>query len=274
MEGQERSEASVHAAALFLSFLAFFAGVLALQQIQASLAGRLDLRWIFILGQAAMALPAAIVCLLLSKEMPEIQRFRPLRPRAALLLILVGLALWVLSLGIFEFQYLFVKPPLEYLQQYEQLHEMLRPRRVAGFFFSIAAIAVAPAICEEFLFRGLLAPVLRRAFGTLAAIVLSAAVFGMIHVDRMLDGTWVYYRIPFAFILGLLLAKLRFDTESLWPPVMAHATLNATTFLVIFLTQEKTATLPEAQPALALVTLAFGGAVAALLFRSVRRAMV
>ena len=267
---QERSPRSVIAASLFLALLAYGVGLLAMGYMQGALIRTFQLRLVLIISEMALALPALLVALLLANQIPELYRFAPLSSGGAFKTVALGLAFWGLSLGVFEAQYVFVKPPLEYLQQFQGLHETLRPHRALGWVFSIAAIAVAPAVCEEMLFRGLLTPVFQRAMGSTLAIVLSAALFGVIHVDGLRDGTSVYYRVPFAFVLGMLLAKLRIDTGSLWPPMIAHATLNATTFLVVIFVEEPTGALPDPQPFVALGMLVVGSMVAAALMKKIR----
>jgi hypothetical protein len=58
----------------------------------------------------------------------------------------------------------------------------------------------------------------------------------------------------------------------LWPPMIAHATLNATTFLVVIFIEEPKGTLPDPQPLAALAMLLVGSAVAAALMRRIRAA--
>lgn len=271
---QERSPGPVIAASVFLALLAYGAGLAAMGYTQGALMRTFQLRLVLIFTELALALPAVLVALLLAKNMPELHRFEAVSPWALLKTVVLGLAFWGLSLGVFEAQYIFVKPPLEYLQQFQGLHETLRPHRALGWVFSIAAIAVAPAICEEILFRGLLTPVFRRAAGATVAIVASSALFGAIHIDSMRDGAAVYYRVPFAFFLGILLAKLRLDTGSLWPSMIAHATLNATTFLVVIFVEEPKGTLPDPQPLVAVAMLLVGSAVAMALMKQIRRPVV
>jgi membrane protease YdiL (CAAX protease family) len=267
---QERSQTSFVGASLFLAIMAYVAGLVAMGAAQTQLIGKVRFQIVLIVSEMALALPALVVMGILAARIPELFHFRPLVPFGALKTGALGLALWGLSLGVFEAQYVFVKPPLAYLEQFQGLHELLRPAHVMGFALSIVAIAVAPAICEEIVFRGLLTPVLNRAAGALAAMVVSGALFAVIHIDTMRDGTSVYYRLPFAFLLGALLARLRLDTGSLWPPVIAHATLNATTFLVVLLIDEPKGVLPEPRPLIALGMLVVGSVVARLLMRSVR----
>jgi len=286
---QERSRGSLIGASLFLALVAYGAGLVAMGFTQAALMRVVQLRLILILSEMTLALPALLVAFLLAHHIPELHRFSPVSPGAAVKTVVLGLAFWSLSLGVFEAQYIFVKPPLEYLQQFQGLHETLRPHRPLGWVFSIVAIAAAPAMCEEVLFRGLLVPVFRRVtegaleiagaltpasrarWAPAVAIVVSAALFGAIHVDGMRDGTSVYYRVPFAFFLGILLGKLRIDTGSLWPPMIAHATLNATTFLVVIFVEEPKGVLPDPQPLVALGMLLVGSTVAMALMKQIRR---
>jgi len=267
---QERSKTHVLVAGVFLALLAYGAGVFVMRYLQLALMRTVQLRLNLIISEVALALPALLVAFLLAERMPELHRFSPLGAGGALKTVILGLAFWGLSLGVFEAQYVLVKPPLEYLQQFQGLHAALRPHKVLGWVFSIASIAVAPAVCEEIVFRGLLTPVFRRAMGSALAIVFSAALFGIIHVDGLRDGTNVYYRVPFAFILGMLLAKLRLDTDSLWPSMIAHATLNATTFLVVIFVEEPKGVLPDPQPFLALGMLVVGSAIAMALMKNIR----
>jgi len=269
---QERSHSSFISASLFLAVVAYGAGLVGMALGQSQLIGKVQFRLVLILAEVALALPALVVAAILAARMPELYRFRPIRPPTVAMTVVLGLALWALSLGVFEAQYVFVKPPLAYLEQFQGLHAMLKPTKLLGWVFSIGAIALAPAVCEEILFRGLLTPVFKRALGTWVAIIVPAALFAAIHVDTMRDGTSVYYRVPFAFILGMLLAKLRLDTGSLWPPIIAHATLNATTFILVLVMDEPQGVLPEPQPLVALAMLAVGLVVARFLMKKMRTA--
>lgn len=272
---QERSPRFFAGASLFLALLAYAAGLAAMALVQKAVAGKVEFRLILILAEIGLALPALVAGALLASRLPDLYRFTPLVPLGVLKTSALGLALWVLSLGVFEAQYVLVKPPLAYLEQFQGLHAMLKPVGLSGWIFSIAAIALAPAICEEILFRGLLTPVFRRAAGTAFAIVASAALFAAIHIDGVREGdavTTVYYRLPFAFVLGMLLAKIRLDTGSLWPPIIAHATLNATTFVVVLMIEQPKPVLEDPRPLVALGMLAVGATAVRFLMRGIRPA--
>lgn len=274
---QERSPRWFTGASLFLAMLAYAAGLTAMALVQKAVAGRVEFRLVLILAEIGLALPAILAGGYLSRRLPELHRFTPLVPRGVMKTVGLGLALWGLSLGVFEAQYVLVKPPLAYLEQFQSLHTLLTPVGISGWIFSIAAIALAPAVCEEILFRGLLTPVFRRAFGVAFAVVASAAFFAAIHVDAVREGdavTTVYYRVPFAFVLGLLLAKIRLDTGSLWPPIIAHATLNATTFVVVLMMEQPSPVLEDPRPLVALGMLSVGSVAVRWLMRAVRPSTV
>jgi len=109
--------------------------------------------------------------------------------------------------------------------------------------------------------RGLLLPSLAARTGAAPAVLLTAAIFALIHLDPI--------RLLFTFVLGLLLGLLRLRTQSLWPPVVVHSTLNALTFAIAPLVDDP-AQAYTPQPALGLVCLAVGTAVAWPLLRALR----
>lgn len=91
----------------------------------------------------------------------------------------------------------------------------------------LIAVLVAP-FCEEVFFRGFLFAGLLRGMPVALAIVISALVFGIAHVD---PGSF-----PVLFIIGLALAFLRWRTRSLWPGIFLHMLNNGLSALIIVLT--------------------------------------
>lgn len=81
----------------------------------------------------------------------------------------------------------------------------------------VAGILLAPVV-EEIFFRGFLFPGLRERYGWVRAMLLSAAIFAVFHLQ------WVAL-IP-TFLLGCMLAYLRHRTDSLWPGILLHFTIN------------------------------------------------
>lgn len=87
------------------------------------------------------------------------------------------------------------------------------PQGILGFVISFLATACAPALIEEFFFRGAILGSLRK-FGDAFAIFTSAILFGLVHGNLI--------QIPFAFTVGLLLGFAVVKTGSIWTGVFIH----------------------------------------------------
>lgn len=90
--------------------------------------------------------------------------------------------------------------------------------------------AVAAPIGEELFFRGWLQPLLERRFGRVAAIVSTALLFSLVHLE------------PVGFIarfeLGLLFGLLRSWSGSIYPAMAAHAAHNLTSVAIMYLVED------------------------------------
>jgi sodium transport system permease protein len=75
-------------------------------------------------------------------------------------------------------------------------------------------VALAPAICEEFLFRGLVLGALRTRAGPVTSVAVSALLFALFHLN--------IYQLPTAFFMGLVLGTLTVSCGSVWPAVLLH----------------------------------------------------
>ena len=84
---------------------------------------------------------------------------------------------------------------------------------------------------EELFFRGFLYPVLVRRLGIGAAIVLTAAAFGLIHAPQ-LGKAWGPVLV--VFLVGLALTITRAVTSSVAPGFLMHVAYNATISVFIF----------------------------------------
>jgi len=93
----------------------------------------------------------------------------------------------------------------------------------------IAAAIVAPVV-EEIFFRGFLFQGFRKRYGWMPALLLSSFIFATAHLD-------LASLIP-TFILGIILTYMYHRSNSLWPGIIVHFLINATsTLAVYFLTQ-------------------------------------
>ena len=92
------------------------------------------------------------------------------------------------------------------------------PTGFCGVVMSFLAIAVIPALLEEFAIRGVVLKMLRP-YGDGFAIFMSALVFGVMHAS--------IFQIPYAFMFGVVLAFAVIKTESIWTGVLLHFVNNA-----------------------------------------------
>lgn len=84
---------------------------------------------------------------------------------------------------------------------------------------ALAMFALVPAVCEELVFRGVLARALGRHLTAPAAVVISSLVFAAYHLSLV-------QALP-TFSLGCLLAVIALRADSIAPTILAHALNNA-----------------------------------------------
>ena len=89
-----------------------------------------------------------------------------------------------------------------------------------GFPAAILVVAVAPAVLEETIFRGLLQGRLMALFGRFGGLFVTAAAFAIVHGAPAV--------LPIHLSLGLYLGWLRERSDSLLPCVLMHFLYNGT----------------------------------------------
>jgi len=128
---------------------------------------------------------------------------------------------WVLlPVGLLAVQLLFDLPGLLVRGDPTQLPLVLPLVALVGF-------------CEETLTRGVMLYSLSR-FGPLAAGLVTAAIFGVLHALGFLSGlpvSFLVVQMITAALLGLLFAGLRLRMISLWPLIAAHAVFDVPALL-------------------------------------------
>ncbi|HEV2365681.1 MAG TPA: type II CAAX endopeptidase family protein [Caulobacteraceae bacterium] len=87
-------------------------------------------------------------------------------------------------------------------------------------------LAIAAAIGEEIVFRGALFRILEQGFGTLAATLVSGALFGLVHALN--PGANLVSTIAIALEAGVLLALVYAVVRNLWLPIGVHLGWNFT----------------------------------------------
>ncbi|RZK43910.1 MAG: CPBP family intramembrane metalloprotease [Pedobacter sp.] len=109
---------------------------------------------------------------------------------------------------------------------------ILKMKNIGDFLITLLIIAIVPAICEEFLFRGALQRIfLRGIYNHHIAIWLGAAVFSAIHLQ--------FFGFFPRLFLGAAFGYIYYWTGSLWYPIFAHFLNNGFAVAVAFYFQMK-----------------------------------
>ena len=228
----------------------------------------LGLRTLLVGSQLLLVAPALAALLLARGPLRETLALVPIDRRLLVVALCAGAALWAASVGLLQAQSLRWPPTEEFLETFRQLHAALRPKNPLDGVLSVIAIAIVPATCEEILFRGVVLPSFLRFLNGPLAVLASALLFGVIHVDATATGL-AFTRIPFAIFVGTALGALRVRTRSLVPPMVAHALLNTITFLTVVATGVEAET-ETAEAALAAALLVGGSALTVMALRHAR----
>jgi sodium transport system permease protein len=104
----------------------------------------------------------------------------------------------------------------------EELERTLDP--TAPLWLLLITFALAPAVCEELLFRGALLRALCTKVGVVPAVVVSALCFGVFHLS-------IHRAVP-TFLLGLSFGTALVVTRSVVPPMVMHAVNNTAVLLL------------------------------------------
>ena len=109
-------------------------------------------------------------------------------------------------------------PPAWFTRSFSQLHD-LASHPISG---PLALVVIAP-LTEELIFRGLILRGLLARTSPWRAIVISALLFGLVHLNP--------WQIPFAFVAGLVFGWVYFRTGSLTLCMAGHALHNSISLL-------------------------------------------
>jgi CAAX protease family protein len=102
----------------------------------------------------------------------------------------------------------------------------------AGAYLMAAfGVTLAPLL-EELFFRGMLYPVLRRSYGILAAVLLTAVAFAAIH-GAQLGNAWA--PLLSIFVVGIVFTLVRERTDSVAASFLTHCGYNFTLFSMLWI---------------------------------------
>ncbi len=116
----------------------------------------------------------------------------------------------------------------EYQGDYKSIVDgLLKDQSVFVFVLNFLTIALLPAICEEWIFRGTLQKVLSESLNIHVAVFMAAIFFSFIHFE--FSGF-----LP-RILLGMFLGYLFYYSGSLWTSIFAHAVNNGSQVIIMYL---------------------------------------
>ncbi|MBC3541025.1 CPBP family intramembrane glutamic endopeptidase [Rufibacter sediminis] len=124
-------------------------------------------------------------------------------------------------------------PPPEFLNK--AFKELMQPNVI-----SFLAIAVAPALLEEMLCRGIILKGLLERYSVPKAIIWSAVLFGAMHLNPWQGITGV--------VLGLFIGWVYYRTRSIYPGILIHFANNAISFFTWLAWGDTVTSLEELMP--------------------------
>jgi membrane protease YdiL (CAAX protease family) len=104
----------------------------------------------------------------------------------------------------------------------------------SAYMMAAFGITLAPLL-EELLFRGLLYPLLRRWFGLIAAVVLTAIAFASIH-GAQLGYAWA--PVLSIFVVGVVFTVVRARMKSVAASFLMHCGYNSALFTLLWLASD------------------------------------
>ena len=169
-------------------------------------------QWIFLLAPAV----ALVVALRLDPRATFALRRPPWRALAAA--ALPGAGTWYAALlGMQALTRDWLPVPSPQIEAFAEALQALAETPSGAVALFLGA-AVAPAVCEEALFRGVVLQSLLRRVRPATAVLLSALVFSLYHLNL--------HQLPTTLVVGLALGLLVVRSGSIWPATVLHLMHN------------------------------------------------
>lgn len=139
-------------------------------------------------------------------------------------IVLIILATIALQIGLSS-------PITDLIPMPDSMKEMFEDQLGGKSIFTFLMVVVAAPILEELIFRGIILDGLLRRYTPLKAILMSAFLFGVVHLNP-----WQFIT---AMILGTFAGWLYYKTKNLTLPILMHATNNFFAFMSIYYYDQK-----------------------------------
>ena len=200
----------------FIMLLLFYVG--SLLQVKFKIWGIFATQW------GVLLLPVIAVILFFKVDIKKSLNLRGFKPIQLPATILVGIgALGVATLAGQLQGYLFPEAE-EFLKEMQKMLDL--EKFGMNPFTGYLIIALSPAICEEFLFRGMILSSLKEKFSEKSVILITGLLFGLFHMH-------IFRLVPTA-ILGIYLTFIVYRTRSIYLGMIGHFLNNALALSILF----------------------------------------
>lgn len=169
---------------------------------------------LLLFSQGSILLPFAIYCIVKRQNPLTLIRMNPISIKSVLLSVLVAFLFYPIATVLNTISMLFVDNAMTGV-----MNEMM-PN---GLLTMLLLVAVAPAIAEETVFRGMLYNTYSKR-RPVVGIFLSALLFGLMHGNLN--------QMPYTLFLGIVMALLLEAADSILAPMIMHFTFNGTSVIL------------------------------------------
>ncbi len=180
----------------------------------------LDFNLISLTSSVLTIVALAVTAALKHRPFSEHTGFYPLRTWKAALLFPLGVAVQFLVTMVVNL----IPWSQEMLENFNSVYEYMgHSEGPVQFIVEIVAVGIMGPLVEELIFRGCIYTRLRRGMPTAAAVIISAAAFGMAH--------GVFIAFCYATVLGLMLAYTYVKFETVLAPFILHMGFNLANYI-------------------------------------------
>lgn len=166
-------------------------------------------------------LPVLIAVWYFNADVKKSLNFRTFNPAAVIGAVIMWIGTFIIVVYISQYLSAFFPEAENFGKEFNNLVTG------SGIWMAVLAISVAPAVCEELLFRGIILSALKKyKFGIITTTIITSVMFGVFHLQL--------FRLFPIFLLGLLLTYVVYKTGSIFVSMILHFLNNLIAVLMSF----------------------------------------
>lgn len=171
-----------------------------------------------LLSQAMVFVPAFLFALFSKEKLNTVYGFHKIKISSVFMIILFTFLMTPMTAVINAISMLFVDNTVASMSSYIMEMPMI---------VMVLAMGVIGPISEEMVFRGVVFNGYKRSGNTVCAILFSALLFGLMHMN--------FNQAAYAIFLGIVMAVVVEATGSLWGSAIFHMTVNIQSIVVMYM---------------------------------------